>query len=540
MAATMRGKVALAIIIMCFCCSNNVFFLPSSSAASPSDDFLRCLSDKIPTEQVYTQSSSGFMAELTSSVQNPRFVTNATVRPACIVAASDASHVQAAVRCGRRSGVRLRVRSGGHDYEGLSYRAVRAETFAVLDLARLRAVRVRAGDATAWVDSGATLGELYYAIGTANPGFAFPGGACSTVGVGGYLSGGGIGLMMRKFGIGADNVLDAMIVNADGELLDRGRMGEDLFWAIRGGGGESFGVVVSWRLKLSMVPHTVAVFNIAKTAGDGGDAAAVLAKWETLILEPFLPELTIRVVLQGRTALFQCLYLGSGGCSLLAATMHAYFPELGMTTSDCHDLTWLRAMAFISLGTADAPPEGMLRRTNNLGTYVKSKSDYVRRPMGAAAWSALFTNYLSNTTAGILILEPHGGVVGGVVPDFATPYPHRAGVLYNIQYGVFWWGDAEGDNSAAARRWLDALYAAMEAAVSGNPREAFVNYRDLDIGENVVGGGDGGMTAYESARRWGERYFMGNFRRLAAVKGRVDPGDYFRNEQSIPPLLQPY
>jgi hypothetical protein len=540
MAATMRGgNVALAIIFLCFTCSNNVFLLRSSSASSPIDDFLRCLSGKIPAEQVFTQSSSGFMAELTSSVQNPRFVTNATVRPACIVAASDASHVQAAVRCGRRSGVRLRVRSGGHDYEGLSYRAVRAETFAVLDLAGLRAVRVHAGDATAWVDSGATLGELYYAVGTANPGFAFPGGACSTVGVGGYLSGGGIGLMMRKFGIGADNVLDAMIVNADGELLDRGRMGEDLFWAIRGGGGESFGVVVSWRLKLSIVPPTVAVFTIAKTAGDGGggDAAALLAKWETLILQPFLPDLTIRVVLQGRTALFQCLYLGGGGCARLAATMRAYFPELGMTASDCHDLTWLRAMAFISLGAADAAPEGMLRRTNNLGTYVKSKSDYVRRPMGAAAWSALFADHLASNNAGVLILEPHGGVVGAVIPDMATPYPHRAGVLYNIQYGVFWWGDAEGESSAAARRWLDALYAAMEAAVSGNPREAFVNYRDLDIGENEV---VGGVTEYESARRWGERYFMGNFRRLAAVKGRVDPGDYFRNEQSIPPLLQPY
>ncbi|EAZ18426.1 hypothetical protein OsJ_33955 [Oryza sativa Japonica Group] len=377
MAATMRGgNVALAIIFLCFTCSNNVFLLRSSSASSPIDDFLRCLSGKIPAEQVFTQSSSGFMAELTSSVQNPRFVTNATVRPACIVAASDASHVQAAVRCGHRSGVRLRVRSGGHDYEGLSYRAVRAETFAVLDLAGLRAVRVRAG-------------ERY--------------------GVGG----------LRR--------------HARGALLRR---------------------------------------------RDG---------------QPRPP-----------TA----------------------------TTSPC-----FRAMAFISLGAADVPPEGMLRRTNNLGTYVKSKSDYVRRPMGAAAWSALFADHLASNNAGVLILEPHGGVVGAVIPDMATPYPHRAGVLYNIQYGVFWWGDDEGESSAAARRWLDALYAAMEAAVSGNPREAFVNYRDLDIGENAV---VGGVTEYESARRWGERYFMGNFRRLAAVKGRVDPGDYFRNEQSIPPLLQPY
>lgn len=77
-------------------------------------------------------------------------------------------------------------------------------------------------------------------MGTRNPGFAFPGGVCATVGVGGYLSGGGIGVTMRKYGNGGDNVVDARIVSAEGELLDRASMGEDLFWAIRGGGGESF------------------------------------------------------------------------------------------------------------------------------------------------------------------------------------------------------------------------------------------------------------------------------------------------------------
>uniref|UniRef100_A0A0D9XSA2 FAD-binding PCMH-type domain-containing protein n=1 Tax=Leersia perrieri TaxID=77586 RepID=A0A0D9XSA2_9ORYZ len=538
-AATLSRHVSLAFLLFF---SNLLFFLPSpsSSAASPSaiDDFVSCLlSANIPADQVLTPTSTSFISVLTSSVQNARFATSSSsnaTSPACIVAASDVAHVQSAVRCGRRHVIRLRVRSGGHDYEGLSYRSLRSDdVFAVLDLARLRAVRVRAGDATAWVESGATLGELYYSIGKSNPGFAFPGGACPTVGVGGYLSGGGIGLMMRKFGLGADNVLDAMLVNADGDVLDRGRMGEDLFWAIRGGGGESFGVVVSWRIKLSMVPSTVTVFNIAKTVSGDGAAVAALAKWENLILQPFMPELTIRVVLQGNTALFQSLYIG--GCGRLAASMDAYFPELGMSRSDCNELTWLRAMAFITTGNITAPPEDMLRRTNNLGTSVKSKSDYVRRAIGATAWTSLFTNWLSRNNNGILILEPHGGVVGAVVPDYATPYPHRAGVLYNVQYGVFWWGD---DGVNAARRWLDGVYEEMGPLVSSDPREAFVNYRDLEIGENEIG--EDGLTTYESGRRWGERYFMGNFRRLAVVKGRVDPGDYFRNEQSIPPLFQSY
>ncbi|KAL6659631.1 hypothetical protein ACP70R_002460 [Stipagrostis hirtigluma subsp. patula] len=495
------------LVIFSLCC--NVFI---HSLAS-SDDFLQCLSETMPSDLVYRQSSSAFMAVLQSSVQNPKFLTNTTVRPLCIVTASDVSHVQAAVRCGRRHGVRLRA-------------------FAVLDLARLRAVHVRRGESTAWVDAGATLGDVYYAIGTANPGFAFPGGACPTVGISGYLSGGGIGLMMRRYGIGADNVVDARIVNADGDVLDAAAMGADLFWAIRGGGGESFGVVVAWQLMLSMVPPTVTVVNMVKTVDEG--AAGIVAKWETLILRPSLPDLTTRVVVQSGQAFFQTLFLGT--CSRLVRTMSSYFPELGVTAADCNEMSWLRAMAFIALGDAGAPVEGILNRTNNLGTYVKNKPDYVRRAIGEAGWESIFRQWLSRSGAGLMILEPHGGVGGGVVPDGATPYPHRRGVLYNVQYVVFWWGEANGTAAAAAATgWLDGFYGFMERYVSSNPREAFANYRDLDIGENVVGGD--GVTTYESGRVWGEKYFMGNFRRLAAVKGRVDPGDYFRNEQSIPPLL---
>ncbi|XP_048567679.1 berberine bridge enzyme-like Cyn d 4 [Triticum urartu] len=518
------------VLVVCFCCH---VVLPSL-ASSSEENFLQCLSEKIPGELLFTQSSSGFMSVLTSSVQNARFATNATVRPACIVTASDVAHVQDAVRCGRRHGVRLRVRSGGHDYEGLSYRSVRAEVFAVLDLARLRAVRVRPGEkdeeASAWVDSGATLGELYYAVGMASPTLAFPGGACPTVGVGGFLSGGGIGLMMRKFGTGADNVLDARIVNADGDVLDKAAMGEDLFWAIRGGGGESFGVVVSWKLKLSVVPRTVTVVNTVRAFDE--TTAAVLAKWETFAVRPFLPDLTIRAVVQGNNTVFQTFFLGS--CSRLVGKMDAFFPELGTREGDCREMSWVRAMAFITLSSSDVnvPLEGMLKRTNNLGTYVKNKSDYVRCAVGKAGWERIYREHLSRNGALMMIMEPHGGVVGSVIPDSFTPYPHRNGVLYNIQYVAFWWAD--GGAAEAANGWINGLYGFMEPLVSSNPREAFVNYRDLDIGQNTVG--NDGVTTYESGKVWGEKYFMGNFHRLATVKGQVDPGDYFRNEQSIPPF----
>ncbi|XP_047074051.1 berberine bridge enzyme-like Cyn d 4 [Lolium rigidum] len=508
--------LVLAVLISFLSC-----YAPVPSLAS-SDGFLKCLSAAIPKQLLYTQSSPSFTSVLVSSIRNPRLFTPTTVRPLVIVTPTNASHVQAAVVCGRQNDVRIRVRSGGHDYEGLSYRSVRPEVFAVVDLVNLRSVSVDQKTATAWVDSGATLGELYYAISKASKQLGFPAGLCPTVGVGGHFSGGGFGMLLRKYGVAIDNVLDATLVDAKGRLLDKQAMGADVFWAIRGGGGESFGIVLSWKVKLVPVPPTVTMFSVPKSVNEG--AVDILTKWQEVA--PALPDdLFIRVVIQKQVADFQSMYLGT--CDTLLPLMSSRFPELGFNRSHCKEMSWIQSVPYIYLGST-ATVEDILNRTTSLDTFNKATSDYVRQAIPKDVWVQIFA-WLAKPNAGLMITDPYGGKISSI-PESATAFPHRGGVLFNIQYMNFWSAATDG---SAQTKWLKDFYAFMGPYVSKNPRQAYVNYRDLDLGENVI---VGNVSSYQAGKVWGEKYYKGNFQRLAMAKGQVDPSDYFRNEQSIPPL----
>ncbi|TVU01300.1 hypothetical protein EJB05_53263, partial [Eragrostis curvula] len=144
-----RAPRILQLLLVTLCTLSVSVF--SSSTSSATDEFLGCLAVDIPPALLHTPVSPSYTPILLSSVRNLRFVLPGTPQPLAIVAPTEPAHVQAAVRCGRRHGVRVRVRSGGHDYEGLSYASVdRRERFAVLDLAALRDVRVDAARAEAW------------------------------------------------------------------------------------------------------------------------------------------------------------------------------------------------------------------------------------------------------------------------------------------------------------------------------------------------------------------------------------------------------
>ncbi|XP_019158898.1 PREDICTED: berberine bridge enzyme-like 15 [Ipomoea nil] len=521
-----------------------VLSTPAAFADSSSlyDKFYQCISTKsgfsVPFSDAFftpQNNASAFTAVLNSTAQNLRCLEPSIKKPQIIFTPLSEAHVQAAVVCTKNLGLELRVRSGGHDYEGVSYISETESPFVIVDLGRLREVEVDITANTAWAQAGATVGEVYYRISEKSKVHGFPAGLCSSLGIGGHITGGAYGAMMRKYGLGADNVLDARIVDANGEILDREAMGEDLFWAIRGGGGGNFGIILSWKLRLVPVPETVTVFTVPKTLEQG--ATKILYKWQNIadkIDEDLFIRVEISVVNGGggpanrtvQTA-YNALFLG--GADRLLQVMEQSFPELGLTKHDCIEMSWIESILYIAGFPTNTPPEVLLDGKPLFKNYFKAKSDFVTKPIPQTGLEGLWKRLLAEDSP-LTIWNPYGGMMANI-SESATPFPHRKGVIYKIQYLTLW---EEMDDEAAARHidWIRKLHAYMTRYVSSSPRQAYVNYRDLDLGSNKSG--DDATLMQASA--WGNMYYKDNFNRLVQVKTKVDPDNFFRHEQSIPTL----
>lgn len=389
--------------------------------------------------------------------------------------------------------------------------------FVMLDLAKFSSIDVNIADNNAWIQAGAILVDVYNNITHKSATKSFPAGWCPTVGIGGHVAGGGIGSLMRKYGLASDNILDARMVDSNGRVLDRRTMDEDLFWAIRGGGAASFGVVLSYKIRLVYVPPKVTIFSINKTIEQG--ATELVSKWQRVAAE-IDRNLYIRLILQGvgsganRTvqATFDAIYQGTP--MELLPLLEEAFPELGVKRPDCREVSYNEALQFygefISILSDLKPP-------------FKSKADFVKSSIPINAFQGIW-DLLKKDVIGILFMEPLGGKMGEI-PESETPFPHRRGNLYIIQYTVIILLESDAD-------WINRMYSYMTPYVSKSPRAAYLNFRDLDLGRT------GKNSRYLQARSsWGSKYFKENFRRLALAKTKTDRSNFFRNEQSIPPLL---
>ncbi|KAK2644852.1 hypothetical protein Ddye_020047 [Dipteronia dyeriana] len=424
-----------------------------TTSISVKEKFIQCLNHNsqlpIPLSTISAPNDSAFSSILQSSAQNLRYLEPSKPKPAFIFTPLNESHVQASVICAKQLGIHLRVRSGGHDYDGLSYVSQIETPFIIVDLSKLRSINVDIVDNSAWVQAGDTIGEIYYRIAEKSKVHGFPAGLYTSVGIGGHITGGAYGTMMRKFGLGADNVLDARIVDVNGKIHDRSAMGEDLFWAIRGGGGASFGIILSWKIKLVPVPETVTVFTVTKTLEQ--NATKILYRWQQ-VADKLDENLFIRVLIQPAssghkrtiTTSYNAVFLG--GADRLLQVIKQSFPELGLSNKDCIETSWIKSVLYIGGYPSNTPPEILLEGKSTFKNYFKAKSDFVKEP----------------------------------IPEIA----------------------------------LEGIWK-----------------RDLDLGMNRKD-----TTSFIEASVWGAKYFKDNFNRLVRVKTKVDPYNFFRHEQSIPPL----
>ena len=510
-----------------------LLWVSSSTSETINDHFIQCMTiHSTPyansTQIIHQPNSSFYSHFLQSSQQNSRRLNLSTLKPLLILTPFHESEIQAAILCCKKQVLQIRTLSGGHDYEGLSY--LSQAPFIIIDLIHLRTISINIEDETAWVQAGATLGELYYSVSIKSRVHGFPAGICPTVGVGGHFSGGGFGTLLRKYGLAADNILDASLIDVNGRILNRESMGEDLFWAVKGGGGASFGIIVSWKIKLVQVPPTVTVFSIDKTLEQG--LTKLVHRWQ-YVADRLHEDLFIRVIIQNvgkkKTiqASFNSLFLG--GVDKLIPLMGKSFPQLGLQAGDCTEMTWIESVLYFAGFPRGTPLEILLNRTHPDRSFFKAKSDYVKEAIPEAGLEGVWERFLKEEIV-FMIMDPYGGRMNEI-SEYEIPFPHRKGNLYNIQYLVKW-EDNEAKISNEHLHWIRMLYKYMRPYVSKSPRAAYFNYRDLDLGSN----NQDNYTSYSQGWSWGRKYFKGNFFRLAWVKTKVDPTNFFRNEQTIPPL----
>jgi FAD/FMN-containing dehydrogenase len=403
-----------------------------------------------------------------------------------------------AVRFAREHDLLLAVRGGGHNIAGNAV----CEGGLLIDLSPMRSVRVDPTNRTARVEPGATLGEFDKEAQAF--GLATPLGINSTTGVAGLALGGGFGWLSRKYGLTADNLMSADVVTAEGELVQASQaQNPDLFWGIRGGGG-NFGVVSSFEFKLHRVgpellsglivhPFARARELLAGYRQVAADAPDELTVWTVLRKAPPLPFLPADM--HGKEILvFAVCYAGDA-----ADGQHALQPlrALGKPIADV-----IGIQPYVAWQTAFDP-----LLTPGAHNYWKSHN-FIGLSDALLDVLVACVSKLPTSECEIFIGQL-GGATNRVAPD-STAYPHRnANYVMNVHTRWREPGDKEG-----SVRWTRELFAAAAPYATGG---VYVNFMPEDEAERVSG-------AYGA-----------NYGRLAALKAKYDPGNLFRMNQNVRP-----
>jgi hypothetical protein len=484
-------------------------------------------------------------------------------RPDAVHLVSTTEHVVAAVREAVRTGARVTVRGGGHCYEDFVHDpAVKL----IIDTARMNRVYFDPARAAVAVEAGATLLDVYETM-YEQWGVTIPAGICHAVGVGGHITGGGWGLLCRKYGLSVDHLYGVEVVVVDGaggvravvatrEPDDPNR---ELWWAHTGGGGGNFGVVTRFwfrapgatgtspRQLLVQPPRHVLIKAVSLPWSEITEAgfhalARNYGAWHVANSAP------------GSRYEGLCSYLElnhrSNGHIGLTTQLDATVPDAERLLEEyvaavtagagvahrplatamgernpmpqffaARRIPWLQAMRFMGL------TNGVLNDPTLRGEF---KSAYMRRNFPAAhldtIWRHLSSDTIDNPTAQVT-LSSFGGRVNAVAPG-DTAFAHRDSA-FKIYWQVLWNDPADDERNTS---WLRDFYAEIYAGTGGVPVPndvtdgCYLNYADADLSDPRYN---------RSGVPWHDLYYKGNYRRLQAVKAAWDPRDVFHHRQSV-------
>jgi len=420
-----------------------------------------------------------------------RRVWNGTVdkRPAMVIYCADADDVVAAVRFARSIDSRVAVRSGGHNVAGLSV----CDAGIVIDLSRMKRIDVDADRRFVRAEAGLKLGEFDRA--TMAHGLATTTGVISDTGLAGLTLGGGFGKLGRKYGLTCDNLVAVEIVTADGQkLLASDSKHADLFWAVRGGGG-NFGIATAFHLRLHPLDPELLVcsllypFEQARAALRFYDRFARNAPDEVSADAAFVTDPS-----GARFFSISACYIGApkSGRQVLEPLMESGSPV------DCR----VERVPYLQI------------QSNGDGVFPRGRRYYWKaqflKAIDDGAIDAVLSGYQSSPSpSSLLVFQQVGGAIARVSGS-ATAYPHRDASFDCFPVAI--WDDAAED--AVNVQWARDIWEALRPYSSGG---VYANNLGDEGGERV------------------KEAYGGNYSRLAFVKRQYDPDNFFRMNQNIAP-----
>jgi FAD binding domain len=382
----------------------------------------------------------------TSRQYDISFSKRTQLTPRVRVVAASAAAASATILWAVNNGVGFAVRSGGHSYEGFSQ-----SPDLVVDVRGMKAIKLSGDKKSVAIGSGSSLGSVYDALASSH--LAIPAGSCFPVGVAGHSLGGGFGLLGRPFGLACDSILSMEVVDASGKILTASEQeNPDLFWALRGGGNGSFGVVTNFNFRTSAV-NRVAKFAITWIK-PVAQAVKIVQAWQQW-LENLPSSITGTLHLtKAKGGLIQVHMAGLSvqSESSLKVELKRVQTLAGTANVSTSTITFHQAATIFDGGEPN--PDSVL---------MKAKSDYVTDAMTEQGISTLLNGLVKAPGEIAVLCDTYGGAINKIAAD-ATAFVHRGNTRYVMQYYMQW--DSAGATNANMAM-MRTLYNSMRPFVSG-------------------------------------------------------------------------